>query len=203
MAEFNTTGDWFFAGAGTQQGPVSAGELARQLSTGELSPDALVWREGMPQWQPARALAAELGVTVAPPPRVVPPPMPAHAAYPPRGGYPPGHAPPGAQPIGYATPYQQGPPGQQQGIAADPGMRWLLPVGRSGWAIAAGYLGLFSFILFPAPIALVISIIAIRDMKKHPERHGMGRAIFGLIMGVLGTVALCAMLFAVAGSPRR
>ena len=69
-------------------------------------------------------------------------------------------------------------------------MRWLLPVGRSGWAIAAGYLGLFSFVPIFAPIALIISIVAIRDIKKHPQRHGMGRAIFGLIMGILGSIFL-------------
>jgi hypothetical protein len=73
----------------------------------------------------------------------------------------------------------------------DAGLRLLLPVGRSAWAIAAGYLGLFSLVVLPAPIALVVSIIAIRDIRKsagspHPK-HGMGRAIFGLIMGILGT----------------
>jgi hypothetical protein len=26
--------------------------------------------------------------------------------------------------------------------------------------------------------------VAVRDIKKHPERHGMGRAIFGLVMGM-------------------
>ncbi len=75
-------------------------------------------------------------------------------------------------------------------------MRMLLPVGRSGLAIAAGYLGLFSFIIFPAPIALIISIIAIRDIRKNPRTHGMGRAIFGLIMGILGTIVLLLMLAA-------
>lgn len=73
----------------------------------------------------------------------------------------------------------------------DFGTRLLLPVGRSGWAIAAGYLGLFSLIVLPAPIALIISLVAIRHIRKHRNdahpKHGMGRAIFGLIMGVLGT----------------
>ena len=73
-------------------------------------------------------------------------------------------------------------------------MRLLLPVGRSGWAIAAGYLGIFSLILFPAPVSLLISIIAIIDIRKsqsseHPM-HGMGRAIFGLLMGIIGTAIL-------------
>ena len=77
-------------------------------------------------------------------------------------------------------------------------MRWLLPVGRSGWAIAAGYLGLFSVIPIFAPIALIISIVAIRDIKKNPQRHGMGRAIFGLVMGILGSLGLCMMVVALA-----
>ena len=76
----------------------------------------------------------------------------------------------------------------------------LLPVGRSGWAIAAGYLGLFGLAVVPAPLALVVSLIAIRDIRKSREqgkpRHGMGRAIFGLVVGVLGTVVLALVAIA-------
>jgi sugar phosphate permease len=75
-------------------------------------------------------------------------------------------------------------------MGQDAGMRMLLPVGRSGWAIAAGYLGLFAFIILPAPLAVIISIVAIIDIRKHPEKHGMGRAIFGLIAGLLGSAVL-------------
>lgn len=80
----------------------------------------------------------------------------------------------------------------------DAGMRMLLPVGRSGWAIAAGYLGIFSLILLPAPIAVLISIIAIRDVLRskndpHPKR-GLGRAIFGLVMGLLFSFFLVLLL---------
>ena len=50
----------------------------------------------------------------------------------------------------------QQPAPQTQRLGDDAGMRLLLPVGRSGWAIAAGYLGLFSLAVIPAPIALVI-----------------------------------------------
>jgi hypothetical protein len=75
----------------------------------------------------------------------------------------------------------------------------LLPVGRSAWAIAAGYLGLLSLIVLPAPLALVVSIIAIWDIRRsksspHPK-HGMGRAIFGLVMGVLGTAIILFVYF--------
>ena len=78
-----------------------------------------------------------------------------------------------------------------QHVGDDAGIRMLLPVGRSGLAIAAGYLGLFSIIILPAPICLIVSILAIRDIRKHRHdphpKHGMGRAIFGLVMGLLGT----------------
>jgi hypothetical protein len=72
----------------------------------------------------------------------------------------------------------------------NPAIRMLLPVGRSLWAIAAGYAGLFAVLCFPAPIALILAVIAIRDIKRHPEKHGMGRAVFGLVMGILGTLGL-------------
>ena len=79
-------------------------------------------------------------------------------------------------------------------IGDDFGIRLLLPVGRSGWAIAAGYLGLFSVLILPAPIALIVSLLAIRDIRKHKDaphpKHGMGRAIFGLVMGLIGTIVL-------------
>ena len=72
------------------------------------------------------------------------------------------------------------------------GMRMLLPVGRSPWAVAAGYLGIFSVYPPVAPIAILISIIAIihvRNSKSsdHPK-YGMGRAVFGLVMGCLGAI---------------
>ena len=98
-----------------------------------------------------------------------------------------------AQAVGppHAAPARPRPAGvPPRDIGEDPAMRMLLPVGRSVWAIAAGYAGLVSVLCFPAPIAIVLGIVAIRDIKKHPERHGMGRAIFALVMGVLGTIGL-------------
>ena len=68
--------------------------------------------------------------------------------------------------------------------------RMLLPVGRPASAIAAGYLGLLSFIPCFGPVALIVSIVALRTLKRHPELSGRGRAIFGLVMGSLMTL-LC------------
>ena len=85
-------------------------------------------------------------------------------------------------------------------IGQDPLARMVLPVGRSGWAIAAGYLGLFSLALIPAPIAIIVSIIAMRDISKSKNtsepKHGMGRAIFGLLAGLFGCFLLLLMISA-------
>jgi hypothetical protein len=72
----------------------------------------------------------------------------------------------------------------------DPAMRFLLPVGRSGWAIAAGYAGLLGLLIFPAPLALVLGIVAAYHLKKHPKKLGWGRTIFGLLVGALGTAGM-------------
>ncbi|MEO7100123.1 MAG: DUF4190 domain-containing protein [Luteolibacter sp.] len=85
-------------------------------------------------------------------------------------------------------------------IGDDAGIRMLIPVGRSAWAIAAGYLGLFSLVVIPAPLSLIISIIAIQDIRRSKltqnVKHGMGRAIFGLVMGIIGTLALAGFFIA-------
>ena len=82
-------------------------------------------------------------------------------------------------------------------IGDDPAVRMLLPVGRSPWAIIAGYAGLFAVLCFPAPIALVLGLIAVRDLKRHPDRHGMGRAIFAIVMGVLFTILMIVSLISI------
>lgn len=85
-------------------------------------------------------------------------------------------------------------PGRPYDPGQDAGMRMLIPVGRSGWAIAAGYAGLFSFIFIGAPFALVFGILGVREIRRSRltpnPKHGMGRAIFGILMGALGTAAI-------------
>jgi hypothetical protein len=72
----------------------------------------------------------------------------------------------------------------------DAGMRMLLPVGRSGLAIAAGYFGLFALLIFPAPVALILGLLAVRDIRRNPKKHGMGRAVFGIVTGALGSAVI-------------
>lgn len=94
-----------------------------------------------------------------------------------------------------ARTFQQHAPGTGS-MGDDVGMRLLLPVGRSVWAILAGYLGLLSVLGCPAPFALGCGIMALIDIKKNPQKHGLGRAWFGIIMGGLVTLLIVVMLFA-------
>lgn len=72
------------------------------------------------------------------------------------------------------------------------------PLMRSRWASAAGVLGWFSVALLPAPVALVAAVIAIAEIRKSiaagRPKSGMGRAIFGLIGGLVGSAVLLAVL---------
>lgn len=81
-----------------------------------------------------------------------------------------------------------------QAFEDDVAMRILLPVGRSGFAIVAGYLGLLSPLFIFAPFALLFGILAIRDIKRNPKKGGMGRAVFGMVMGGIFTLGVIAML---------
>jgi hypothetical protein len=185
MSNWESTASWFYSENGRQAGPVTAEALRQMASSGRVGPQDLVWREGMAHWTPAYAtpeLAASLPVPAAswPP---APPPLP--------GGFVP--------PLDY-----RGTPQAYPRAGGDPSLRWLIPIGRSGWAIAAGYLGLLSFFGgFLGPVAVIVSIVAIRDIRKHPDRHGMGRAIFGLIAGILGTILLVFVLIALVSESGR
>ncbi len=68
------------------------------------------------------------------------------------------------------------------------------PLHLSPLARAAGWLGLLSLLLMPAPIALIVGALAIRDLRRHPTRHGFGRALFGLAMGTACTGLLLWLL---------
>ena len=163
---------WFYSHNGQQQGPVPLEQLRGLLVDGQVLWSELVWTNGMMNWSPASAVAELRPLSASPGDR--PPALPPQAIY-----YPP-------------------PP--QPDIGADPKMRMLMPVGRSPWAIVAGYLGLLSPLMIFAPFALIVSIMAIRDIKRR-QTHGMGRAIFGLIMGAIFSIILCIGIVVIIVNP--
>lgn len=44
---------WYYVEGGERRGPIDHGTLTRQLETGALPADTLVWRDGMGDWVPA------------------------------------------------------------------------------------------------------------------------------------------------------
>ena len=70
--------------------------------------------------------------------------------------------------------------------ATSPRVDYVLPTNRDGFAVAAGYLALFSFV--PNPLtsipAIVCGWVALRRMPG-TGRLGRGRAWFGIVVGGL------------------
>lgn len=103
----------------------------------------------------------------------------------------------------YAPP--QTPPRPRPAAASDDAaLRLLIPIGRSAYAIAAGYAGLLSLgLCFLGPIAVLLGILAIHDLRRNPQLTGMPRAITGIILGVVGTLGLAAGVVAYVVSASR
>ncbi|HDS1040776.1 TPA: DUF4339 domain-containing protein [Stenotrophomonas maltophilia] len=84
--------EWFHAQGNRQQGPLPAEQLIELFRSNEITLDTLVWRDGLPQWQPLRSVVDELGLIVpamdapatvppAPPAAPQPPILPPEAPY--------------------------------------------------------------------------------------------------------------------------
>ena len=105
-----------------------------------------------------------------------------------------------------STPHSpQFPP--QQDLADSAAMRMILPVGRSIYAIVAGYLGLLSLAAcFLGPFAILFGILGILDIRKNPKKSGMVRCIVGIVLGLIGCMLLIgsvvAMIAGAANGPR-
>ena len=57
---------WYYTNAGQQAGPVDESQLKGLVSSGQVGPQDLVWKDGMANWLPA-ASVSELGAIAATP----------------------------------------------------------------------------------------------------------------------------------------
>ncbi|MBY0514767.1 MAG: DUF4190 domain-containing protein [Gemmataceae bacterium] len=78
----------------------------------------------------------------------------------------------------------------------DAALGLLVPLNTSVLAILASYAALFSVLCFPAPVALLLGILALGQLKKNPKLRGHGRAWFAIVMGSIGSVLLAAGIVA-------
>ena len=94
---------------------------------------------------------------------------------------------------------------ENSAAAASSTDRMLLPVGRPGSAIAAGYLALFSVLpvigLLPGLLAVFLGFRALRQINEDPALSGKGRAWFGIILGgVCSVISLGLLVLLVIGA---
>lgn len=69
--------DWYYHAPGEGRvGPLSADELRNRYRDRRIQRDTLVWREGLPEWQPLDRVADELDLLAVTPDPARPPPLP-------------------------------------------------------------------------------------------------------------------------------
>lgn len=82
----SNSSDWFYSRGGVPGGPVSYSEIRRLASLGQLTPEALIWCDGMSNWAPCRQFPDLFAKSPGhPSPAQGPPPGQASQ----RGGIPP------------------------------------------------------------------------------------------------------------------
>lgn len=157
--------------AGKPVGEFELPQLRQMLDAGVLLPTDHAWTAGMQEWQTLAALFPAMSPPALPPRApATPPPAPAAPSVPPA---------PAGQPS-----------------APNSFVALLVPLGRSGWSILAGYLGLFSVLVLPAPFAILCGVLAIKDIRKNPHKLGLVRAWFGIIAGSIGLITLFFLIVA-------
>lgn len=168
---------WYYLSGGKSVGPLGDAEFRELVVRGRVRPETAVWSAALGSWRRARAVY-ELVETL-------------HA-----GGEARAKAPPTNR--GQVIVRTLG-----VGVVPPPGagVRLLAPVGRSGLAVAAGYLGLLSVLIVFGPIAIVVGVMALFELRAKPELLGRGRAWFGIVMGSAALVVFVLMLAGVIPSP--
>lgn len=148
--------EWFHAEGNRQQGPLPAEQLVELFRNNQISLDTLVWRDGLPQWQPLRSVVDELGLIV-----------PAIDA----ARDEPGLQPPAPQPpvLPAATPYAHSAP-----AAALPPQK----KGLSGCALTAIIGG--ALLLVVVPIVAILAAIALPAYNDYTLRSKVATSLTAL-----------------------
>jgi len=154
---------WYYAIGTHQIGPLDHSSFISLIHTGSVRADTPVWTVGMERWSAAGGIPRLATALQA-----------------------------GLLVTPSAPPVYPGMVSRPATIAPDAGLRWLIPVGRSGYCIIAGYFGIFSLVGIFGPFALLFGILGLRETSRQPGLLGRGRAWFGVVMGVLATLGMIA-----------
>ena len=173
--------DWYYGVDEQQLGPVSEQDLRAKITSGEIDPDALVWKEGMDDWLQVRqvpemlsAATGDIGSSVARP-----------ASGPASSG--------GAS----ASRYLNNPASVTLGGGSTGNTTYGPTQKTSGLAIAALCLGIGGLMLCQILSfgGVICGHMALRQIKESNfEVGGKGMALAGLITGYLGIVLLIGII---------
>jgi len=205
--------EWFLLRNGRREGPLSAAELRRRAMAGELAASDLVWRQGLAEPVTCGRVRGLLPVANTPN-RETQSSLPSGSMMPEQRGVVasgtggssacPKCGRPSTVGDGFCTGC-----GAKLATAAisseDMALGMLVPHKCTALSVIAGYVGIFSLCVIPAPVALLLGILALRDLKHKPGNLGYSRAIFAIVMGALGSlVAIILMVgFMISAGPVR
>jgi len=159
--------NWYYTMGGQQQGPVPLEHLKHWLTSGQLGPTELVWREGMSNWVAANQVPELQGFAPA---------MTGAAA----AGFQQPQQPVGyAQTVNYQTPYS----------IQDPRIQSQVSQARS--AMICGIIGSFCIGFILGIVAIILASQAFNSMKQNRSEEGKGMAVAGMVLGVLGVIGHC------------
>lgn len=175
--------NWYYAKNGTQQGPLPIEDLKGRIARGEIAPTDLAWCEGMSDWTPVGEIP-QLKVEAPVRPEM---PLPPAATVAPVEVLEPSPyiAPVAPAPVASPTMMSPGRP-PSQGLAVG--------------SLVCGILGLIGCCAWPiagplAIVAIVLGFVAMGKVKADPASFGgKGMAKAGVILGVLGLMAVAAVL---------
>lgn len=141
---------WYYHAPGRGRvGPLDAEAMRDAFKRREIEHDTLVWRAGLPEWQPLVRVLDELGLEGVRPESGLPPPLP-----PPSAARPVSPPPPAAR----ATPSVRAPAPPSQGTDT-------LTINRRGCLIALAVAGVVAFIAFA-----ILAAIALPAYQEYSKR---------------------------------
>jgi hypothetical protein len=70
------------------------------------------------------------------------------------------------------------------------------------WSMITGILSLLCCCGFAAPVAIVLGMVALSQLKNHPELTGSGFAIAGIVMGIVAILVCASFLMLFFLSPQ-
>jgi GYF domain 2 len=203
---------WYYARDGAQTGPVSFDDLKKAIGAGQIGPEDLVWREGTPDWMPAKSVPGLFAEPSPIAPLPLAPPMASPSRHTGPAVMPRPKAPEPPLPI-YDAPIpfdQRGPSAKDMVALAKEFLRRTSAANPSTIApnaieedrlVQAGYdpivrkfavwrRAVLWVSVVPSAFAALFSVISIIDMEKEPKQLISG---LGMLLLYLQAFALFAL----------